>query len=147
MKRLVLAALLLAACGAEEVDPAGLPSIDGYGEWSAWDFHGPLSGHGESWRAVFVNREGISYTGVGRYPIGTVIVKEVRELRDGPAAGGLYYTAIMRKVGENAGVDAPVDGGWIFTQLKDGSETHLSTCWSSCHRQAPLDGTFYDYGR
>jgi hypothetical protein len=149
VKRLLLV-FVLAACGVEEVDPAGLPSIENYGDWAHFDFHGDIAGHGESWRAVFVNSAGTSFDGVGLYPIGTVIVKEVRELdeRDGqPAAGGLLYRAIMRKVGRESGVDAPVDNGWIFTQLKDCTETHLDSCYASCHRQAPLDGTFFDYGQ
>jgi hypothetical protein len=147
LRVIAIFALTLAACFTEEVDTAGLPTIDGYADWARHDFHGPLPGHGESWRSVFVNEVGQSFGGGGRYPRGTVLVKEVRDLKDGPAPGSLRYLAIMRKLGDDVG--EPTNGGWLFTSADrvGGPELQQDLCWNTCHQQAPLDGAFADYGR
>lgn len=147
---LVLAAL--AACGGEEIDSSGLVPVDDYGTWAYHDVYGPLPGHGESWRAIFINPVARRYTGFGPYPDDTVLVKEVRVLRevDGqPAAGDLKYIAIMRKK-NTPPPGVPGEGGWIFTTKSspdDPTETHGVTCWDTCHRQAPFAGVFFDYGK
>ena len=63
-------------------------------------------------------------------------------------AGSLDYVAIMRKVGEDADVSAPIDHGWVFTFADEagGTERYLDSCWASCHRQGPVDGAWFDYG-
>jgi len=135
----------LAACGTS-VDPAGLPSIDGYTDWYREKDHlDEVPGHGNSIRTIYVNDIGVTHVG-GRFQIGTVLVKEVRN-RDGDMKTDLRYLAVMRKVGDDAEVDAPVDGGWVFTELSSAgaSEKHLDSCWSTCHKQAPYDGAWYDH--
>jgi hypothetical protein len=89
------------------------------------------------------------------YRVGSIIVKEVRE-RNGDQPGDIKYIGVMRKL-----VEAPSgaelhksskysDGGWLFTYLADdinSDEEYRSSCWDECHVAAPIDGTFYDYGR
>jgi hypothetical protein len=81
-----------------------------------------------------------------------VLVKEVREVGDAGAPGGLRYTAVMRKLwDQREGSPAPetpipLEGGWIFTQIKGGDERWLESCWQSCHAQATWDGAWLDYG-
>lgn len=136
----------LSGCGS--LDPDELAPIDGYPAWARTDVTGEVAGHGESYRIIYANDVAQGYAHAGRYPTGSILVKEVRELRDDGTPGDLKYTAVMRKVGEEAAasLDAPVDGGWVFTQKRGDSERWLDLCWSSCHVQAPVDGAFYDYG-
>jgi hypothetical protein len=153
MKWMILCALLsVAACG-ETVDTTGLPSIEGYQDWTEYDFTTPVPGHNDSYRRIFINPVARTYPHGGRYPIGSVLVKEVHEKTDDGLPGDLRYIAVMRKVEddqayvEEVEVDAPTDGGWVFTQIKGGGdETHLDLCWSQCHKQAPYDGAWIDYG-
>lgn len=162
MSRRALAAALAPALAAalagclEEVDPAGLPSIDGYRTWwSAPPLVGFIPGHGESYRVIYVNDVARTYPHAGRYPIGSVIVKEIHDVAGDDGQGELRYLAIMRKVGEPGelgalDVDAPVDRGWVFTEKRgtgaDVPERHRGSCWSACHRQAAYDGVWLDYG-
>jgi hypothetical protein len=138
----------LAACGTS-VDPAGLPSIEGYTDWyrEQPDDTKEVPGHGDSIRRIYVNDIGVDHLG-GKYQIGTVFVKEVHN-RDGLTPTDLRYLAVMRKVGDDADVNAPVYGGWVFTELSsaDAEETSRESCWSTCHRQAPYDGAWYDHPR
>jgi hypothetical protein len=140
-----LAAALAAACGTT-VDPDGLPSIEGYETWDKLTFFSDIPGHPDSVRDTYVNDVGRSYAHGGKYPLGTVIVKEIFEREGTATPGALRYVAIMRKVGDDADVDAPVDGGWVFTQLEGGEETSRDLCWATCHEQAPWDGAWFDYG-
>ncbi len=141
MKPTLLIALL--ACACTDVSTEGLPSIDGYQDWDVGgSWVSPNPGHADSYRIVYVNDVGRSYGHSGRYLPGTVLVKEVYDGVDGP----LRYLAIMRKVGDED-VEAPVEGGWVFTQLIDGEERYLDSCWASCHRQGTYDGAWRDYGR
>jgi hypothetical protein len=160
MRRVMLLAFavgavsVLGAC-SETVDPTGLPSIDGYQDWTELDYPpGPVPGHGDSYRKVFINPVARLYPHGGRYPIGSVLVKEIYD-NDNGTPGDLRYIAVMRKVEDDQAyveegpeVDAPVDGGWVFTTLSEvgGSESHGSTCWGQCHKQAPYDGAWLDYG-
>jgi hypothetical protein len=58
----------------------------------------------------------------------------------------------MRKVSDDEDAPSapvPVDGGWIFSWLSSGpggDETYWDLCWAQCHRQAPVDGAWLDYG-
>jgi hypothetical protein len=135
----------LAACGTS-VDPAGLPSIEGYTGWyHEMDKRDEVPGHTNSIRRIYVNDIGVGHVG-GKYQIGTVFVKEVYN-RDGDNITDLRYLGVMRKVGENADVNAPVDGGWVFTELSEAgaSEKSFESCWATCHKQAPYDGAWYDH--
>jgi len=76
----------------------------------------------------------------------------VKEIRNDSIDGPIEYISVMRKVapeGPDPGV--PVEGGWVFSYLDagdrvGGDETYWDLCWAQCHRQAPLDGTWRDYG-
>jgi hypothetical protein len=154
VKLLLAICILSAACG-ETVDPAGLPSIEGYETWTEWDFTYPIPGHGDSYRKIFINPVARSYPHGGRYPLGSVLVKEIYDKTADGMPGDLRYIAVMRKVEDpydfvedGPEVDAPVEGGWVFTQIKGGTtETHLDLCWGQCHKQAPYDGAWFDYGQ
>ena len=145
-KRLLALVAGLVGC-APVVDVAELPSIEGYNTWYSVEFGGPVPGHGDSVRPVFVNDVARTYPHGGRYAVGSVVVKEVRERNADNSAGALRYIAVMRKVGDTP-VSAPVDDGWVFTQLSGpgAAERSPSSCWSTCHRHAPVDGAWYDYG-
>lgn len=152
----LLGLLAVPGCLIEDVNTTNLPAVDGYERWFRLDVSGDLPGHGTSYRIIYVNDVARSYPHAGRYPVGTVIVKEVRALAEvdgGPAPGDLKYTAVMRKVTMDAsgdgGTGLPLDGGWLFTELTDtpGAESQLDLCWASCHRQAAWDGAFVDYGQ
>jgi hypothetical protein len=142
--RKLLFLLSLAACGTE-IDPQGLPSVDDYPSWGVFiELDTDIPGHPKSIRTIYVNPVGRDYPHGGRYPIGTVVAKEVWE-RIGPGQkGGLRYLAIMRKLGEDA--DVPTNAGWLFTDRKDGVETQKDLCWRTCHKAGPWDGAWLDYG-
>lgn len=144
MRYLVLIAAL-AGCG-ESVDPAGLPSVDGYDTWHRVEVTGPAPGHGDTYRIIYVNEVARAYDG-GRYAPGAVLVKEIRALTDDGGAGDLDYLAIMRKL--EPGADQPTDRDWLFSRADapGGAETHDDFCWGACHAQAPVDSAWYDYGR
>ena len=142
MSRLVLglAVLGLAAC-ADTVDVSKLPSIAGYETWQPYDHHGDIPGHGDSYRRIFVNPVGRSYPGHGRYPLGTVLVKEISDnvltIQGGMpihVPGDLRYLGVMRKVGDDSGEET--HNGWLFTYIgsRGGEETVGQGCWSTCHR-------------
>lgn len=143
MRRLMFCALLC-GCGTE-IDPAGLPSIELYQSWGLFiEQDNPIPGHPDSVRSIYVNPVGRDYPHGGRYPLGTVIVKEIWE-REGPGQkGALRYLGIMRKVGDDAGV--PTNEGWLFTEKSGGTETQKDLCWTTCHKAGPWDGTWFDYG-
>lgn len=145
----ILALTLLAAGCGESVDTAGLPSTDGFTDWHQVQVEGDAPGHGDSFRIIYVNDVARSYTGAGRYPPGSVIVKEIREAGGGPT-GELLYVSIMRKLaeGDAAADGVPLDNDWLFTRADEvgASETHFGYCYDSCHAQAPVDNAWYDYG-
>jgi hypothetical protein len=146
MRRTVSLALLLGACG-NDLDRADLPSIEGYEEWPPkLVFTGDIPGHPDSHRTIHVNDLARSNPHGGRYPIGSVIVKDVNELNGGER-GALRYVAVMRKVGDRD--DVPTNEGWLFTSFRDASattETQQELCWRTCHKAAPFDGTWVRYG-
>lgn len=146
-----LAIALAGGCIGPVVEPERVP--DDYTEWYRVDATGAVSGHGDSYRIIYVNQAGTEFEGTGLYPDGTVIVKEIHE-RDSDQPGALRYIGIMRKL------TSPPDGGtlqgvsmtgsgWLFTYLAndiDSDEHNWLMCWDECHRAAPLDGAFLDYG-
>jgi hypothetical protein len=152
MRVFTLTAMAMAlgiGCG-EAIDPAGLPSADGYTDWYRLDVTGSVPGHGDTYRIIYVNELGRDYGHAGAYAPGTVIVKEIRSL-DGDQAGDLLYVAIMRKIDEDgpAAAGLPIDGDWLFTSASEvgASETYFDYCFAKCHVQGPIDWAWYDYGR
>lgn len=136
---------LAIGCGTA-VDVTELPSTDGFETWYQVQYFGVVPGHGDSVRPVYINDIGRGYGHTGAYPDNTVAVKEIYERNADNSPGNLRYTAIMRKVGDRP-VSAPVYGGWVFTILRPGAEeVSRELCWATCHRQAPIDGAFFDYG-
>jgi len=81
----------------------------------------------------------------GRYPAGSIVVKEIRARSGDGGAGPLRYRAVMRRIDEAAS-DLPLDEGWLFTRIDDGSETHDGSCFATCHRQAPYAGAWFHHG-
>lgn len=151
-RRLSVALLvLLAGCfPTEEIDPTALSvSIDGYRDWYKVEpLLGPVPGHGDTYRILYVNDVALAYTGGGFYPDGAAMVKEIYDLEGEAGRGDLDYTAVMRRIDEADDPDLPLDDGWLFTNLgTDGVETHNPLCWDSCHRQAPYQGAWFDYSR
>jgi hypothetical protein len=139
MRRLVLLALAAAVvpgAACTDIDTSDLEPIDDYESWRLWgELEGETAGHPGTFRRIFVNDVARGYGGTGKYPARSVIVKEIWSER----GGSLEYVAVMRKERDD-------DGGWVFTQIKDGDERYLDLCWSSCHRQAPFDGAWFSYG-
>jgi Cytochrome P460 len=151
MAWLVFGLVGTAGCLGPVVEPEPVP--DDYTDWYRVDSVGEVPGHGDSYRIIYVNDVGTEFDGEGFYDPGTVIVKEIRE-RNGDEAGDINYIGIMRKLvgapdgGDLHGYDPAA--GWLFTYLADdiGSDEHNpSFCWEDCHRAAPIDGTFFDYGQ
>lgn len=140
------AVLLCAGCPAT-VDTSASP-IDDYESWYRIDATGVVPGHGDSYRVIYANDVARSFTHTGRYPIGSVIVKEIRKLTDEDGPGDLRYLGVMRKLGSPP-PGGEIQGGWQFTivgELGD-PEKQGATCWDRCHVQAPIDGAWLDYGR
>jgi hypothetical protein len=144
MRRLLLALCCL-GCGTE-IDPAGLPSIEGYESWHKVEVSGFVPGHGDTVRLIFVNDRARTYPHAGRYAVGTVIVKEVRERTAGGGPGALMHLNIMRKLTDDEPAAVPVDRGWVFTDRRGGKEVQKDSCWQQCHRQGPFDYAWFDYG-
>jgi hypothetical protein len=151
MRRLTLLLLLAAGC-AEQIDPPAGFEIDGYRTWAlVAERYGAIPGHGDSYRTIFANDVARSHPrGGSRYEIGTILVKEIAaDVTDASgfhSAGDLRYLAIMRKVGDDT--DLPTFHGWLFTTAGDAGadEKHLDSCWQTCHKAAPFDGTWHEYG-
>lgn len=142
MKKLVLA-LLVAGCGTE-IDPEGLPSIVGYDQWEHFTKTTDVPGHPNSVRVIYKNEIAAQYPHAGRYPLGTVIVKEIFNKKGDGTKGSLRYTGVIRKLGDGSG--QPTNDGWLFTELRDGTEKQVDLCWTACHRVGPYDGLWFDYG-
>lgn len=133
----------LAGCGTE-IDPTGLPTIDGYTTWPQFTKKGDIPGHPDSVRVIYKNEVAAAYPHAGRYPLGTVIVKEIFNKNGDGSKGSLRYLGVARKLGEGSGL--PTDEGWLFTDVRDGSEKHYDLCWQQCHQAGPYDGLWFDYG-
>ena len=138
-----------------------------YTDWFRIDTVGPVPGHGDSYRIIYVNDIARLFgTVIGEdnnrefvyiYPEGSIIVKEVRE-RDGDQPGDINYLGVMRMLADDevpagADLDEPTElrtYGWLFTYLADdidSDEEWRSSCWDECHAAAPFAGAFYDYGQ
>ncbi len=132
-----------------EIDGELLP-IDNYTAWYQEIAIGDAPGHGNSYRLMFANDIAREFSGFGRYPIGSIIVKEIRKLsRDeagAPTPGNIRYIAVMRRL------DAPpagteLDNGWLYTVFDNPGdpETRSARCYRTCHQAAPFDGPFLDW--
>ena len=135
-----------AVAGCTVVDTSELPPIDDYTDWYAMEASGAVPGHGDTVRVIYVNDVARSYPHAGEFPLGSVIVKEIRK-NDNGNPGSLDYLAIMRRLDQAPG-DGKLEGGWLFTwanQLGD-DEIQGFTCWKKCHVQAPYTGAWLDYG-
>jgi hypothetical protein len=143
MKYAWLVTLLAAVVACTEVDTSELPPLDGYRDWLTVEATGKVGGHGDSFRIIYVNAEAASYAGAAEYPLGSVLVKEIFDERD----GNLKYVAIMRRLAE-APSGGEIQGGWLFTQADEVGATEIQgfTCWDGCHVQAPYAGAWLDYG-
>lgn len=146
MKTSLGLALLLCAGCFSEVDVTEVSS-DEYTQWYSVTTVGEAPGHGDSVRVMYANDEARSYTGVGQYAVGTIIVKEIYRRNDDDSAGDFRYIGIMRKL-EDAPGGGELDNGWLFTyrgEIDSGAETHRPRCWKTCHQNAPFDGTFLNW--
>ena len=147
---IALGAVLMVGCGGEDIDPVGLPSIQGYEAWPSIVVTGEVPGHGDTVREIYANDMARAAAN-GQYLEGSVLVKEIYRKRGDGTRGELDYRAVMRRMVSDppmAVAGLPVeDDGWLYTYLDgDGSETYLPLCWANCHRQAPYEGAWFDYG-
>jgi hypothetical protein len=152
--RLVLIAIALGCAGCfSSLDTDDLPPIDDYDSWYRVDATGDIPDHDDTYRIIYVNDIARSYGGVGDYPIGSVIIKEIH-LLDGDGPGKIDYIAAMRKLAEDdADLDdvetggADLQEGWVYTFFDSlGDDEKISDrCYSLCHVAAPFDGAFLDY--
>jgi Cytochrome P460 len=150
MTRLLLLALLVGCGSAIDPEADGLTPIADYQSWQlAATIATPQAGHGDTVRLIYANPIARDYSHSGRYPIGAVLVKEVYDRNQDGTPGALLYLAIMRKVGDDAELDAPVDEGWVYSTASSvtGSESSSGACYATCHRQANHDGVWFDYGQ
>jgi hypothetical protein len=168
MRSAILLLMLAAAAGCGEATFVEVEQVPAdYTDWYRIDSVGPVPGHGDSYRIIYVNEIARLFgTVIGEdddrefvymYPEGSVIVKEVRAL-DGDQPGDVQYLGVMRMLGANdvpegADLDEPTElrtYGWLFTYLADDIESDeewRASCWNECHVSAPFAGTFYDYGQ
>ena len=148
MKRLVLIALL-AGC-AETVDPEGLPSVADFDQWHQVELRGEVPFHGDGCRWVWVNDVGRAYGHAGKYKPGTVFVKQIWEHGE-CGDGDADYTSVMRRIAweDPVAEGLPLQDEWLFTDIvgePGDAEEHYEYCWLRCHRAAPWNGAWYDYG-
>lgn len=149
VKTIALAAFCAALMGCiETVDVSGEAPIDDYESWYRVDVWGNIPGHGESYRVIYANDAARQYAHVGQYPVGSVLVKEVRELVGEDQPGDLRYLAVMRKL-NTAPPGGRLEGGWQFTNVSSlgADEKQGFTCYERCHVQAPIAGAWLDYGQ
>ncbi len=145
MRSMIVAVTLAGLAGCAEdvsVEPLG-----DYTTWKRIDVTGKVPGHSDSYRIIYINDIAADPTAsldLG-YPLGSIVVKEIRANVDGEP-GDLDYIAIMRRTTEvtSALVD---DGGWLYTSTDsiDDSEKRFGFCWARCHAAAPYNGAFLDY--
>ena len=128
-------------------DTSDLPSIDDYESWNRVDAIGPVGGHGNSFRKIYVNDIAQDYAGLGEYRVGSTVVKEVRGISEEDEPLDLRYLAVARKLNE-APPGGTLENGWLFTYVKEAGteEQNRTSCFGSCHLSAPFDHLFLDYG-
>jgi len=134
----------------EDIDPSQLDvSIDNYESWNKVEpLLGQVPGHGDTYRIMYRNEIARSYTGAGQYPLGSAIVKEIYDLEGSEGRGALNYKSVMRRMDPDANPDLPIMGGWLFTQIDEGTEEfQRDLCWDGCHVRAPYQGTFFDHSQ
>lgn len=141
--RALLVLLALPACFSEvdvEISP------EEYRDFFTIEVVGEAPGHADSVRRIYVNDDARSFTGVGLYPVGSIMVKEIYERESDDTAGALRYIAIQRKL-EVAPDGGELDNGWLYTFKadEDAAETHRPRCWKTCHQNAPFDGAFFNW--
>lgn len=151
--RAVLAMLFALGCVGctETVDTSGLDPVGDYTTWRRVDTTGNIPAHLDTYRITYTNPVSGTYGGAGRYPVGSVFIKEIRKLTSDGMAGELSYIAIMRKLDKDNPPDGiDLEGGWLFTQVSDntdiGGDEKIGNCWESCHVQAPFDGAWLNHG-
>jgi hypothetical protein len=138
----------IGAC-AENVDPEPL------GDYTAWPsmggsmhtVQGRAPGHGDTIRVIYVNPTAATAERISpSYPMGSTIVKEIRQNLDG-VAGDINYIAIMRRQDTDVDEGLENEGGWLFSEQRPANapEIHRDLCWARCHVAAPYNGAFYDY--
>jgi hypothetical protein len=146
-----------AAC-TETVDTSTLEPVGDYTTWKRTDATGAIPAHQDTYRITYANPISTTYAGAGYYPVGSVFIKEIRDVTSDGMPGELRYIALMRKL---AAVDPltndddtfegfELEGGWLFTFVGDttaiGGDEKTGNCWQSCHVQAPYDGAWIDHG-
>ena len=143
MRVMSIALVLAATACAVPVDPE---PVGDYTTWKRLDVRGPAPGHGDTYRIIYVNDVAADPTQsfVDGYAEGSIIVKEIRDDRDGEP-GDLKYVALMRKLAD--GTDLPLQDHWLFSKSSTpgGSESHADFCYARCHQAAPYDSAWYDY--
>ena len=138
--RWALLILGLASCA----ETADVPPPGDYLGWKRIDTYGPAPGHGDTYRIIYANDVALTFTG-GRYPDGTIIVKEIH-VNDHDTPGALVNVEIMRRLGPPPmGLDD--QAGWLFTATAtpNGTEAIKTSCWRRCHVSAPNAGAWLDY--
>jgi hypothetical protein len=144
VSRALLVAATLGAAGCfPEVD-VELPAD--YQEWDRIDAIGALPAHGDTYRIIYVNDLARGWSGSGRYPVGSTLVKEVHH-RDRDQPAGLSYVAVMRRL-DRAPDGGELHDGWLYTYIGEpgGAEEYRGRCYRRCHVAAPFAGLFLDYG-
>ncbi len=148
LHRCVLVVMITAGC-AESVTPEELgdytlwPAMGG----STFTVRGRAPGHGDTIRVIYINPTAAMADSISpSYPLGSTIVKEIRNNVDGEA-GDINYIAIMRRQATVVTEGLEADGGWLFSEQSSAgaAETHRELCWNRCHVAAPYNGAFYDY--
>ena len=155
--RALLLVAALAGCGEGTMVDVDKNDVVGYDDWKRVDVWGDVGGHGDSYRIIYANNvaEQRISAGDGRWPPGSVIVKEIHD-RDGDEPGDLRYIGVMRQLTDGETPDgaelhrtlSSADTGWLFTYLGgdiDSDEEYRESCWSECHVAAPYSGAFLDY--
>lgn len=143
--RVLVAVVLACSSGCKEAVDA--EPLGDYTTWKRIDVTGLAPGHADSYRIIYINdsarlpAEELDTL----YPVGSAIVKEIRDNVDG-SPGDLRYIAIMRKLDDSLPVFED-EGGWLYSEANEpgGNETHRSLCWRRCHVAAPYNGAWYDY--
>jgi hypothetical protein len=139
---------VLAALGCSSIDTSNLPSTDGYQTWRQFGpYTSNVAFHGDTYRIVYANDVATTFDHGGRYPVGSVLVKESYAKTSSGGKGDLQYVDIMRKIDPTmTKTDAVVDDDWVFSYQSGSKELQLGTCYAGCHVQAPHDSAWIDYG-
>lgn len=125
---LALVMILTAACGEENSPPTpkGSLDIEGYRSWplrrqavTSPQGHGPGHVYANDIVGNYLAKvapEGVTGPAILRYPVGSIIVKDVFR-----ADGTLKYVVILRKP-EEIPPEATAYGGWVWAQRNTSTE-------------------------